>query len=82
MQIGTAGTVGGTGTNAVRLPLACELKLAQLMVNQRRIPRARPGLLPLILPPNLVNQPAERRWTMQEVPDQIPGERADQVQIG
>lgn len=29
-----------------------------------------------------MNQPAERCWTMQEVTNQIPGQRADQVQIG
>lgn len=52
------------------------------MVNQRCIPSACASLLPFILSANLMNQPAERRRPMQEVTNQIPGQRADQVQIG
>lgn len=62
--------------------LTCELQLAQPVVNQRCVPRAGPSLVPLMLSPNLVHQPAQGCWTMQEVANHIPGQRADQVQIG
>lgn len=52
------------------------------MVNQRRVSRARPRLLPLVLPPDLVDQPAQGRRPVQDVADQVPGDGADQVQSG
>lgn len=59
--------------------LTCELQLAQTMVNQCSVFRARPRLLRLAL--DLVNEPAQRSGSMQEVADQIPGQGAEQVEV-
>lgn len=83
---------GGTDTDTERrcsahslhteAQLTCELQLAQPVVNQRRVLGAGPGLVPLVLPSHLVDQPAQRSWAMQTVANQIPGQRAEQVQFG
>jgi len=62
--------------------LTCELQLAQPVVNQRRVLGARPGLLPLVLSPDLMNQPTQRSWPVKDVANEIPGQRADEVQSG
>lgn len=62
--------------------LTCELQLAQPVVNKCRVLGTSPSFFPLMLPPNLVNEPAQGCWTMQEVANHVPGQRADQVQIG
>lgn len=65
---------------SAHIVLTCELQLAQPVVNQCCVLRTSPSLLPLMLPPDLMNQPTQRSWTMQDVANQIPGQRADQVQ--
>lgn len=62
--------------------LTCELQLAQPVVNQCCVLRTSPSLLPLVFASDLMNQPAQRSWTMQAVANQIPGQRADQIQTG
>lgn len=52
------------------------------MVDQRCVSGAGPSLLALVLPPDLVNQPAQGRGPVQDVAHQVPGDRADQVQSG
>lgn len=60
----------------------CELQLTESVVNQRCVSGAGPRLLPLVLPPDLADQPAQGRRPVQDVAHQVPGDGADQVQSG
>lgn len=62
--------------------LTCELQLAQFLINQCCVSCTSLSLVPLVFSSDLVNKPAQRNRTMQAVADQIPGQRAEKVQIG